>query len=71
MTTNLTHLFSLFNFKACEYVVLYIILLEVASELSRFCKMAGRLIVGPRCCRYCKIRLVHGSLFLSCSFHGN
>jgi len=30
--------------------VLYIILLEVASKLSRFCKMARRLkVVGPHC----------------------
>jgi len=33
----------LFCFKSCEYVVLYITLVEVARKLSRFCKMA----VGP------------------------
>jgi len=51
MATHLTHLFSLFNFKSCESVVLYIILLEVVRELSRFRKMARRSkVVGPRCC---------------------
>jgi len=30
------------SFKCCESVVLYIILLKVARELSRFCKMARR-----------------------------
>jgi len=30
-------------FKCYESVVLYIIFLEVARELSRFCKMAQRL----------------------------
>jgi len=36
----MTHLSSVYNFKSCESVVLYIILLEVARKLSRFCKMA-------------------------------
>ena len=42
----------IFTFKSCQSVVLilYIILLEVARELSRFCKMARRSnVVGPRC----------------------
>jgi len=37
-----------FSFKCCESVDFYLILLEVARELSRFCEMAGRLeAVGP------------------------
>jgi len=41
---------SLFSFKSSEHVVLYIILLEVALKLSRFCKMAQRSkVVGPHC----------------------
>jgi len=46
----MTHsLIFLFSFNCCEFVVLYIILLEVARELSRFCKMAHRTkVVGPR-----------------------
>jgi len=41
-----------FNFKYCESVGLYIILLEVACELSCFCKMARRSKVGgPHCYR--------------------
>jgi len=37
-----------FSFEWCEFVVLYIILLEVACNLSRFCKMARRSkVVGP------------------------
>ena len=50
--THSTNLFSLVNFEPCEYVVLYIILLEVAHELSRFCKLACRSkVVVPRLCR--------------------
>ena len=38
-----------FSFKYFESVVLYIILLEVARESSRFCEMAWRSkVVGPR-----------------------
>ena len=38
-----------FIFRCCESVVLYIILLETARKLSRFCKMARRWkVVGPR-----------------------
>jgi len=38
-----------FIFRYCESVVLYIILLEMARKLSRFCKMARRYkAVGPR-----------------------
>ena len=38
------------NFKCCESFVLYIILLEVARELSRFRKMARRSnVFGPHC----------------------
>jgi len=45
----MTKLSSLFSFKCRESVVLYIISLEVALELSRFCKMALRSkVVGPR-----------------------
>ena len=41
-----------FNFTYCESVVICIILLEVARELSRFCKMARRSkVVEPRCHR--------------------
>ena len=37
-----------FSFKCCGSVALYIILLEVARELSHFCKMAHSLkVVGP------------------------
>jgi len=44
----LNHLFSLFDFKCFESVVLYIILLKVTRELSRFRKMARRSkVVGP------------------------
>jgi len=42
-----------FSFKCCDSVVLYIILLEVACESSRLCKMARRSkVVGPRCFKY-------------------
>ena len=48
-TDSLTYL-PFFLFKCCEFVVLCIILLEVARELSRFCKMVRRSkVVGPRC----------------------
>jgi len=44
---TLTYL-PLFSFKCCA-VVLYIILLEVARELSHFCKIVRRSkVVGPR-----------------------
>ena len=47
---SITYL-PVFNFKYCESVVLYIILLEVSRELSRFCKIAcWSKAVGPRCC---------------------
>jgi len=40
-----------FSFKYCASVVLYIILLEVAREFSRFFKMARRSkVFGSRCC---------------------
>jgi len=38
MVTHLTHIFSFFNFKSCESVALYIILLEVAASCNVFVK---------------------------------
>ena len=44
-----------FNFKYCESVVLYIILLEVDRELSRFCIIARRSkVVGHAALSYSK-----------------
>ena len=44
-----TQLSSIFSLKACEDIVLYIILLEVALKLSRFCNVARMSkVVGPR-----------------------
>jgi len=41
---------NFFSFKCCESFVSYMILLEVARELSRFCRMAQRSkVVGRRC----------------------
>jgi len=38
-----------FSFKSCEFVVLYIIFLEVARKLSHFCIVTRRSkIFGPR-----------------------
>jgi len=39
-----------FSFKCCGSVVLYILVLEVARELSRFCKMARRSKMLRPCC---------------------
>jgi len=50
----MTHSLPIFSFKYCESFVLYIILLEVARQWSRFVKMARKSkvpAVGPRCSR--------------------
>jgi len=45
-----TDLSSLYSFKCCESIVLYIILLEVTRKFSRFLKRpVGQKVVGPRC----------------------
>jgi len=44
------HIFPFFIFIFCQFVVLYIIFLEVAYKFSHFCKMARKLkVVGPCC----------------------
>jgi len=50
MTLSLIH--AILVLKYCESVVLYIIVLEVARKLSRFCKMPRTRkskVVGPHC----------------------
>jgi len=50
LTHSLVFPFSVLTVVICCFID-YIILLEVACELSRFCKMAHRSeVVGLRCC---------------------